>query len=83
KRQKGRQDARKGQKTYDAGDSLIVTDPTTSLTIRGLMYRNKRVMKKQLWIQETGASQREPPFVWKFCPFQTEETVLSSYISRG
>ncbi|KAK0753337.1 hypothetical protein B0T18DRAFT_12145 [Schizothecium vesticola] len=46
----------KKRKTYSTRDSLVVTDPTTSLAITDLMYGNKGVLKKQLWSQETGAS---------------------------
>ena len=43
----------KKTKTYSTRDSLVVTDQTTSLAV---MYRNKGFRKKQLWTQETGAS---------------------------
>ena len=47
---------RKEAKTYCTRDSLVVTDPTTSLAITNLMCGNKGVLKRQLWSQETGAS---------------------------
>ena len=47
---------KKGQKTYNTRDSLVITDATTSLAVANLMYGNKGVLKKQLWSQETGPS---------------------------
>ncbi|EGZ72837.1 hypothetical protein NEUTE2DRAFT_61119 [Neurospora tetrasperma FGSC 2509] len=87
KKHKERSEEQKGKKTYNTRDSLVVTDPTTSLALTGLSMGERTGSRVFQWVWsyvllacKCGAYQaRQLEFLWAFCPWY----VLSFHLSTG